>query len=187
MMADASEKVKLVANAKREFNGLKQKKTKVTKNVNKCQQLLDQCRVESPLTLTSAEDALSIYSRTQICMNELETSVEYYLELMAQTYEDPPAREPQEIEQDGAAAPEIDHLQELIDTHSNEVTAYSTRVINLRANNLETFRAIDRALNPVNPRIAPQAQAAPPVAPSGDFRLNTDLRPPILQKDCTFR
>ena len=66
------------------------------------------------------------------------------------------------------------------------MTVYSTRVIDLRANNIEIFRGIDRALNPVN-CIAPQAQAAPPVAASGGFRLNTDLRPPILQKDCTLR
>ena len=43
MMADVSENAKLVASAKREFNGFKQKKTKVTRNLNKCQQLLDQC------------------------------------------------------------------------------------------------------------------------------------------------
>ena len=57
MMADISEKVKLVASAKREFNGFKQKKTKVTTNLNKCQQQLDQCQMETPLTMTSAEDA----------------------------------------------------------------------------------------------------------------------------------
>ena len=90
--------------------------------------------MESPLTLTSAEDALSLYSRTKICMNELETSVEYYLDLMAQTYEDPPARKPQEIGEEGAAAqaPEVDHLQDLFDTHINKITVYSSRVINLR-------------------------------------------------------
>ena len=121
-------------------------------------------------------------------MNELETSVEYYLDLMTQTYEDPPARESQEIEEEVAAAqaPEVDHLHNSIDTHTNEIMVYSTRVINLRTNNIKIFRGIDRALNPVN-RIAPQAQAAPPVAASGGFRLNTDLRPPILQKDCTLR
>ena len=112
MMADAREKAKLVANAKREFNGLKLKKTRVTKNVNKCQTLLDKCRVETPLTLTSAQDALSLYNRTQICMDELETSVEYYLDLMAQTHEDLPARQPQEIEEGGGG--QKSQLQKLI-------------------------------------------------------------------------
>ena len=86
MMASNSKKVKLVASAKREFNGFKQKKTRVTTYLNKCQQLIDQCRVETPLTMTSAEDALSLYSRTKICMNELETIVEKYLDLMTQIY-----------------------------------------------------------------------------------------------------
>ena len=75
--------------------------------------MLDKCQAETPLTLTSAEDALSLYNRTKICMDELETSVEYYLDLMTQTHEDPPAREPQVGEEE---VPEVDHLQELIDT-----------------------------------------------------------------------
>ena len=79
MMAGISEKAKLVAEAKRELNGLKTKKAKDTTNLNKCQQLLDLCRGEAPLMKTSAEDALSLYSRTKICMNELETSMETYL------------------------------------------------------------------------------------------------------------
>ena len=41
-------------------------------------------------------------------MDELETSVEYYLDLMAQTHEDPPARDPQEIGEEEAL--EVDHL-----------------------------------------------------------------------------
>ena len=57
MMAGISKKAKLVASAKREFNGFKQKKTRVTTYLNKCQQMLDHCRVETPLTTTSAEDA----------------------------------------------------------------------------------------------------------------------------------
>ena len=105
---------KLVADEQRELNGLKTKKAKVTTNLNKCQHLLDLCLEEAPLTKTSVEDALSLYSRTTICMNEFETSMDKYLDLMTQTYEDPPPRGPPEIGEDGAAvaqAPEVDHLQ----------------------------------------------------------------------------
>ena len=112
-------------------------------------------------------------------MDELETSVEYYLDLMTQTHEDPPAREPQEIGEGGAAAqaPEVDHLQELIDTHTNELKVYSTRVINLRSNNIEIFRAIDRAMNPIT-HIATQVQAAPQWRHQvvSDSILTSDLR-----------
>ena len=94
MMAGISEKAKLVADAKRELNGLKTKKAKVTTNLNKCQQLLDLCRVETPLSKTSAEDALTLYSRTKICLNEMETSVETYLDLVTQTYKEPPPQAP---------------------------------------------------------------------------------------------
>ena len=58
-------------------------------------------------------------------MNELETSVEKYLDLMTQAYEDPPPWGPPEIGEDEAAvaqAPEVYRLQELIDTHTNSLT-----------------------------------------------------------------
>ena len=99
-MAGISEKAKLVTDAKRELNGLKTKKAKVTTNLNKCQHLLDLCREEAPLTKTSAEDALYLYSRTKICMNELETSVETYLDLVTLTYEEPPPQGPPEVGKD---------------------------------------------------------------------------------------
>ena len=152
MALGISEKAKLVASAKREFNGFKTKKAKVTTYLNKCQQLFDLCQVEAPLTKTSAKDALSLYSRTKICMNELETSVETYLDLMNQTYEELPPKGAAEVGDDGAdvaPAPEVDRLQDLIHTHTNSLTVYSTRVINLRSNNIEVFRSIDIAMTPV--------------------------------------
>ena len=122
-------------------------------------------------------------------MNELQTSVETYLDLVTLTYEESPPRGPPEVGEDDAAvapASEVDGLQVLIDTHINNLAGYSTRVIDLRSNNIETFRSIDRALNPVV-RIASQVQAAPPGPASGGFRLNPDLRPHILQKYCTLK
>ena len=152
--------------------------------------MLDLCRVEAPLSKTSAVVALSLYSRTKMCLNELETSVETYLDLVTLIYEEPPPQGPPEVEEDGAAvapAPEVDGLQVLIDTHINNLAGYSTRVIDLRSNNIETFWSIDRALNPVVRIATSQVQATAPVPASGGFRLNPDLRPHILQKDCTLK
>ena len=109
---------------------------------------------------------------------------------MTLTYEEPPPQGPPEVGEDGAAvapAPEVDGLQVLIDTHINNLAGYSTRVIDLRSNNIETFWSIDRALNPIVRIATSQVQAAAPVPASGGFRLNPDLRAQFLQKDCTLK
>ena len=69
--------------------------------MNKCQQLFDACKVEIPLSKTSAEDALTLYTRTKICLNDLEVSVETYLDLLTQTYQEPD--DPSAVGTDGAA------------------------------------------------------------------------------------
>ena len=101
--------------------------------------------METPLSKTSAEDALTLYTRTKNCLNDLEVSVETYLGLVTQTYQEPD--EPPAVGTEGAAG--VDGLQVLIDTHINNLAVYSTKVIDIRTNNIETFRSIDSALNPI--------------------------------------
>ena len=99
MMSGLSEKAKLAADTKQELMGLKTKKALVTKNLNKCQQLLDACKGEIPLSKTSAEDALTLYNRTKVCLNNLEVNMETYLDLLIHTYlepDPPPAVEEQQ-------------------------------------------------------------------------------------------
>ena len=58
-------------------------------------------------------------------MNELETSVETYLDLVTLTYEEPPPQGPPEVGENGAAVaptPEVDGLEVLIDTHINNLS-----------------------------------------------------------------
>ena len=107
--------------------------------------------------------------------------MESYLALLTQTYQEPDG--PPAVGKNGAA---IDHLQVLIDKHLDNLTEYTDKFINIRKNNIETFRSIDSTLNPIT-RSARQVQAAPPLPMSGGFRLNADLRPHLLVKDCTLK
>ena len=94
-----------------------------------------------------------------------------YLVLLTQTYQEPDG--PPAVGTDGVA---IDHLQVLFDKHLGNLTDYTDKFINIRKNNIETFRSIDSTLNPIT-MSARQVQAAPPLPVSGGFRLNPDLRP----------
>jgi len=66
MMSGISEKAKLVSHEKQELNGLKQKQAAVIRNLNKFQLLLDACKVDNPLSKTSAEATITQYNVTQI-------------------------------------------------------------------------------------------------------------------------
>ena len=101
MMTEISETAKLLSDAKHVLAGLKHKKAEVTRNLNKCQTLLDACKRETPLSKTSAEDTITQYNRTKICLNDLEVSVESYLALLTQTYQEPD--DPPAVGTDGAA------------------------------------------------------------------------------------
>ena len=63
--------------------------------------------------------------------------METYLGLVTQTYQEPD--EPPAVGTEGAAG--VDGLQVLIDTHINNLAVYSTKVIDIRTNNIETFRS----------------------------------------------
>ena len=68
------------------------------------------------------------------------------------------------------------------------MTDYTNKFIEIRGKNLEIFRVIDTTLNPIQRIAARQAvQAAPQQPMSGGFKLNADLRPHLLVKDCTLK
>ena len=149
--------------------------------MNKYLRLFDACKKETPLSKTSAEDTITQYNRAQVFLNNLEVSVEKYLTLVTQTYREedyPPAV--------GAEGEAVDGLQVLIDKNIESLTDYTTKFFDIRGKNIEIFREIDNTLNPIT-RIARQVQAAPPLPMSGGFRLNADLRPHLLVKDCTLK
>ena len=124
-MTDQSEIDKMKSEANRELNGIKYKKSKVTRNINQCLTLLEVCKGEaqsnSPLSRQSAEDTMTHYNRAQNSLNELEASMERYLTLLTQTYRDEdnvPIDETEEDNQDG--------LQILIDKNLESISGYTS-------------------------------------------------------------
>ena len=79
-MTDQSKIDKMKSEANCELNGIKFKKSKVTRNINQCLTLLEVCKGEvqstSPLSRQSAEDTMTHYNRAQSSLKELEESME---------------------------------------------------------------------------------------------------------------
>ena len=67
-MTEQSEIAKIESDAKRVLNGLKYKKAEVTRNMNKCLTLLDAGKRETHLSKTLAEDIITQYNWTKVCL-----------------------------------------------------------------------------------------------------------------------
>ena len=80
-----------------------------------------------------------------------------------------------------------DSLQQLIDQNLAAIDEYSTRFHNISRLNTEIFRVIDTTLNPIQRTSVRAVQAAPQTSMPGGFKLNSDLRPNLLVKDCTLK
>ena len=124
-MTDQSEIAKMRSEATRELNGMKFKKANVTRNVNKCLQLVEVFRGEksqtnSPLLKQSAEDVMTHYNRAKDSLEDLEESMDKYLRLSSLTH----------------GGPGIE-LQELIDESLAAIEVYSTTFENIKGSNAE--------------------------------------------------
>ena len=87
-----------------------------------------------PLTKTSYEDAITQYNWTKICLNDLEVSVETYLNLLTQTYQEPD--DPPAVATDKAA---VDGLQVLIDKNLDNLSEYINKFIDITGKNMGPF------------------------------------------------
>ena len=133
------------SDANRELNGIKFKKSKVTRNINQCLILLEVCKgeahIKSPLLKQSAEDTMTHYNRAQSSLKELEECMEKYLTLTSHTHQNDDNDDDDEENQDS--------LQQLIDGSLAAIDEYSTRFYSIKGSNTEIFRVINTMLNPV--------------------------------------
>ena len=69
------------------------------------------------------------------------------------------------------------------------VEVYSQSFKDIKGKNIEIFRLIHSTLNPIPPARSAtrQVQAAPQIPMPLGFKLNHDLRPVLLVKDCTLK
>ena len=185
-MTDQNEIAKMRLEANRELNGIKSKKTTVTRNINKCLKLVEVCKgesqINSPLLKQSAEDIMTHYIRAQSSLNKLEASMEKYLTLMTHTHQNKDDIVIHETEEDNQ-----DSLQQLIDQNMATIDEYSTKFHNIRRSNIDKFQVIDTTLNPIQRTSVRAVQAAPQIPMLGGFKLSSDLRPNLLVKEFTLK
>ena len=78
-MTDQKEIDKMKSEANCELDGIKYKKSKVTRNINQFLTLLEVCKgavqSNSPPSRQSAEDTMNHYNRAQTSINELEETM----------------------------------------------------------------------------------------------------------------
>ena len=134
-MTDQSEIDKMKSEANCELNGIKYKKSKVTRNINQCLILIEVCKgesqINSPLLKQSAEDVMTHYNRAQGSLKELEESMEKYLTLTLHAHQNEDNDDDDEENQDS--------LQQLIDESLAAIEEYSTKFHNIKRLNTEIF------------------------------------------------
>ena len=123
----------------------------------------------SPLLNQAATDVKTLYNRAKNQLEVLEGSMEKYLDLTSQTHTGSDAK-----------------LDKIIGDLTASVEVYSKSFEDIKGKNIEIFGLIQSSLNPIPPaRSATRpVQAAPQVPMPLGFKLNHDLRPALLVKDC---
>ena len=175
-MTDPSTLAEMRSEATRELNGMKYQKACLTKYVNKCLKLVEDFREEnnhsSPLVHQAATDIMTFYNWAKNQLEVLEGSIEKYLDLTSQTHTGSDAE-----------------LDEIIGDLTVSVEVYSKSFEDIKGTNIEIFQLIQSTLNPIPPdRSATMpVQAVPQVPMPLGFKLNHDLRPALLVKDCTLK
>ena len=80
-------------------------------------------------------------------------------------------------------------MDKLIVDKQAAIEVYSLTIENIKGQNIEIFWLVHSTLNPIPTARATAGpiQAAPESSMPGGFKLNSDLRPALLVKDCTLK
>ena len=115
---------------------------------------------------------MTFYNRAKDQLEELEESMDKYLRLSSLTHEGSDAE-----------------LDKLIVDNQAAIEVYSLTFENIKGQNIKIFQLVHSMLNPIpTARAAARpTQAVPQIPMPVGLKLNFDIRPALLVKDCTLK